>query len=183
MRLVAGNRFDPFYSISIDPLDCNMTAHTQPLMQMRSLVFRQRRGCAAAVLSLSMLFAPGILFAEEVVLSASKDVQIPFPVSRYVVAAIFGMRMTTWADGKNIQVFVMPDDDPAHGAFCRQVLHIFPHQIRMAWDRLIYSGTGQGPQIVSTAEEMRTRLMKTPGAIGYLSKNMINESVKVLPVE
>jgi hypothetical protein len=40
--------------------------------------------------------------------------------------------------------------------------------MRSAWDRLVYSGTGQAPLEVSSEEEMRAKIASTPGAIGYL---------------
>ncbi|MGH8474048.1 MAG: hypothetical protein ACREVJ_16730, partial [Gammaproteobacteria bacterium] len=91
-----------------------------------------------------------------------------------------------------------------HVMFCKQILGVFPHQYRSAWDRLVYSGTGQAPLevaseeemrarvagtrgeapvVVGSEEEMRTRVAGTSGAIGYLSRKMIDESVTVLPVQ
>jgi len=88
--------------------------------------------------------------------------------------------------------------------FCKQILGVFPHQYRAAWDRLVYSGTGQAPLevaseeemharlagtrgearvVVGSEEEMRARVAGTSGAIGYLSRKMIDESVTFLPVQ
>ena len=39
-----------------------------------------------------------------------------------------------------------------------------------AWDRLVFSGTGQAPDTVTSTEEMLARVASTPGAIGYLSQ-------------
>jgi ABC-type phosphate transport system substrate-binding protein len=105
------------------------------------------------------------------------------PVSRYVLAAIFGMRLTSWPDGTATKVFVLPDDNRVHSQFCKQVLHVFPHQLRTAWDRLVYSGTGQSPEIVGSEKEMKARVAATPGAIGYLTKETLDDSVAILPVE
>lgn len=95
------------------------------------------------------------------------------------IRAIFGMRLRTWPNGRPIQVFVLYDEHPLHARFCKQVLNIFPHQLRLAWDRLVFSGTGQAPYQVSSEQEMRIRIAATPGAIGYLGENMINDSVRV----
>lgn len=95
------------------------------------------------------------------------------------IRAIFGMRLRTWPGGMPIQVFVLYDDHPLHTRFCKEVLNIFPHQLRLAWDRLVFSGTGQAPYQVSSEQEMRIRIAATPGAIGYLGENMIDESVRV----
>lgn len=91
---------------------------------------------------------------------------------------MFGMRLRTWPDGTPIKVIVLPDNRPLHVKFCKQVLGIFPHQLRWAWDRLVYSGTGQAPQQVSTEEQMLQALEGTPGAIGYLSQLPSDAKVK-----
>lgn len=103
-------------------------------------------------------------------------------ISRNVLRAIFGMRLRKWPDGTPIKVFVLKDDAPFHRAFSKEILHVFPHQLRRAWDRLVYSGTGQSPFEVSSAVEMREKVRDTLGAIGYLPSIKRNEHVKVLQV-
>jgi ABC-type phosphate transport system substrate-binding protein len=112
----------------------------------------------------------------EVVVNDSVQQQM---LSVTTIRAIFGMRLRTWPDGKPIRVFVLNDDDPLHVAFSKKILNIFPHQLRLAWDRLVFSGTGQAPYQVGSAKEMRARVATTPGAIGYLGEGMINDSVRV----
>ena len=99
------------------------------------------------------------------------------------VRAIFSMRLHAWPDGAPIKVFVLKDRDPIHIAFCKKVLNVFPHQLRWAWDRLVYSGTGQAPFQVDSEEKMRAKVASTPGSVGYLRRTLINGSVRVLPVE
>ena len=85
----------------------------------------------------------------------------------------------------------------------KEILGVFPHQLRTAWDRLVFSGTGQAPLevadeeemririagidgtrpvVVGSEEEMREKLAQNAGAIGYLSREMIDERVRVLQV-
>ncbi|MGH8487535.1 MAG: hypothetical protein ACREXS_01330 [Gammaproteobacteria bacterium] len=125
-------------------------------------------------------------------------------IARNTLSAIFSMRLRAWEDGTPIRVYVLPDNHAVHGFFCKQILGVFPHQYRAAWDRLVYSGTGQAPLEVESEEEMRARLAGTrgeapvivgneaemrarlagtAGAIGYLTRKMIDESIAVLPVQ
>lgn len=104
-------------------------------------------------------------------------------LSQSMLGAIFGMRLRKWEDGSPIKVFVLPDDHPLHIAFSKYVLHVFPHQLRSAWDRLVFSGTGEEPIQVKTEQEMRAAVGSTPGAIGYLSLEMIDDTVKAFPLE
>jgi ABC-type phosphate transport system substrate-binding protein len=97
--------------------------------------------------------------------------------------AIFGMRQHTWPDGTAIRVFVMADEAPLHIAFSKEKLNVFPYQLRLAWDRLVFSGTGQAPDTVASVEEMLTKVASTPGAIGYLVKSKIDGRVNVLEIK
>jgi len=142
--------------------------------------------------------------AEEVVVAVNPTTPAGKAIARNTLSAIFGMRLRTWENGTPIRVYVLPDNNPVHVMFCKQILGVFPHQYRTAWDRLVYSGTGQAPLevaseeemrarlagargeapvVVGSEEEMRAKLAGTAGAIGYLTRKMIDESVAVLPVE
>jgi len=109
--------------------------------------------------------------------------QTPAAISKNALRAMFGMRLRNWPDQTPVHVFVLRDDNPTHSVFSKQILNIYPHQLRLAWDRLVFSGTGQAPTEVSSEEEMREQVAKTPGAIGYLSRSMVNDRVHMLPVQ
>ncbi|SFI96818.1 hypothetical protein [Nitrosomonas sp. Nm34] len=104
-------------------------------------------------------------------------------LSRNSLRAIFGMRLRAWQDGSPIRVFVLPDEAPLHNLFAKEKLNIFPYQLRSAWDRLIFSGTGQAPFLVNSEEEIRTRVASTPGAIGYLKRVNIDDTIQILHIE
>ena len=100
-------------------------------------------------------------------------------ISQSTVRTIFGMRLYNWKD-YNIKVFVLPDDDPVHSMFSKQILGMFPHQLRWAWDRQVFSGTGRAPIVVRNEDEMRQSVASTPGAIGYLRRSQVDGTVHVL---
>ena len=104
-------------------------------------------------------------------------------LSKSSLRAIFGMRLHTWPDGTAIRVFVMPDDAPLHATFSKEKLNVFPYQLRSAWDRLVFSGTGQAPDTVTSPEEMLAKVASTPGAIGYLIKSKTDGRVNVLEIK
>lgn len=141
--------------------------------------------------------------AEEVLVAINPATPAGATITRNTLSAIFGMRLRAWADGTPIRVYVLPDDNAVHVAFSKEILGVFPHQLRTAWDRLVFSGTGQAPlqvgdeeemrariagvyaarpEVVGSEEEMREKLARNAGAIGYLSKKMIDERVAVLQV-
>ena len=104
-------------------------------------------------------------------------------LSEETVRALFTMRLRRWSDGTPVRVFVLPDRHPLHKDFAKKILGVFPHQLRRAWDRLVFSGTGQAPREVSDETEMLDRVSKTPGAVGYVSDNTRDERVRVVPMD
>ena len=97
--------------------------------------------------------------------------------------AIFSMRMRTWSSGNLIKVFVLPDDNDLHHNFSKEKLNVFPYHLRLAWDRLVFSGTGQAPVTVYSYDEMLAKVANTPGAIGYLKTTYISDDIHVLQIK
>jgi hypothetical protein len=91
-------------------------------------------------------------------------------LDRDLLRAIFTMRLRSWPNGPPVRVFVLPDDNPVSDRFYREQLGMYSYVLRTAWDRMVYTGTGLAPTIVHSEEEMRARVLATPGAIGYVSR-------------
>lgn len=105
-------------------------------------------------------------------------------MTQSTVRAMFAMRLRQWPDdGSAVIVFVLGPSDPTHVAFCKRILDVFPYQLQRAWDRLVYSGTGQAPIELNSMDEMKRRVAATPGAIGYITTDRINERVNPLHVQ
>lgn len=96
--------------------------------------------------------------------------------------AIFSMRQRNWDDDTPIKVFVLPDKHPLHKNFCKSVLKVYPYVLRGHWDRITFSGTGVAPTVVSSEEQLRDLVSRTPGAIGYILNSTTNASDKT-PLE
>lgn len=103
-------------------------------------------------------------------------------LSRTEAQLLFTMRLRHWPDKQPVKVFVLPDDNPVHGAFTTAVLGLFPYQVRRVWDRQLFSGTGQAPVTVADEEEMLRRVASTPGAIGYLDRAPDDARVQVVGI-
>ncbi len=85
-------------------------------------------------------------------------------LNRDTTRAIFAMRQRTWPDGQAVRVFVLSNNNPVHA-------------------RMVFSGTGQAPDRVNDQEEMRERVASTPGAIGYLEREYLDDRVQVISME
>ncbi|MCX7183871.1 MAG: hypothetical protein NTW90_01300 [Nitrosospira sp.] len=153
------------------------------ILATKKMINRSCRFVLLLTLLLGMLSAIGVARAHEhyeVVVNANVTAR---SLPSNSLRAIFGMRQQTWPDGTAIKVFVLADDAPLHSSFCKEKLSAFPYQLRQAWDRMVFSGTGQAPTRVSSSEEMFDKVASTPGAIGYLEKSKISERINVLQIK
>lgn len=103
-------------------------------------------------------------------------------IERKTLRAAFGMTLQAWPDGRPVTVFVLRDDNPLHQQFCRKVLGVLPYTLRRSWDRLLFSGAAQAPITLESPQEMLRRVATTPGAIGYIEKELSNDSVSIIEV-
>ena len=53
-------------------------------------------------------------------------------LSSETVREIFFMRLSSWPDGSPIHVFVLPDSNPLHARFSKEILGVYPFQLRSA---------------------------------------------------
>lgn len=121
-------------------------------------------------------------FGESVITVVHPSVTLP-SITRNFARALFGMRVAQWPGDGDVTVFVLPDQHNLHAAFAKNILDVFPQQLRNAWDRQVFSGTGQAPIEVSSETEMQDRVATTPGAIGYLPKDKIDvQKVRILEI-
>ena len=103
-------------------------------------------------------------------------------IPRASLRAILGMRLQRWPGETPAKVFVLADEVPEHATFSKSVLQVFPQQLRMAWDRQVFSGQGQYPEVVASPQEMLARVASTPGAIGYVKASEVTPNVRVLKI-
>ncbi len=124
----------------------------------------------------ALLVWPLLCWAAEsdVVMVANQDVPLQALPALHA-KAIFSMRVQQWPDHRQVKVFVLPDRHPLHEFFCKSELKVFPHQMRTAWDRQVFSGTGQAPTEVHSEEDMLARVASTPGAVGYISREKADD--------
>jgi len=144
---------------------------------MTSRQWNQIRRIAVLVLAVLVFVEP--VGAVEVIVN--RDVTATHLTS-LELRAIFTMRLRTWPDGLPIRVFVLGDNATAQVEFSKKILDMFPYQLRRYWDRLVFSGTGQAPIELNSVEEMRDRVASTPGAIGYLPDNLVDNRIRVVKV-
>lgn len=147
----------------------------------RPPVIRQQsaKPLSTAFIGLVLMLWPWRLTAQELIVNESVH---NARISQNEARLFFTMRLPFWENNLPVKVFVLPDDHPLHRQFAKNVLGLFPYQLRQVWDRQIFSGTGQAPITVATEQEMVKRVASTPGGIGYVESASAYSQVRTLEV-
>ena len=151
---------------------------------------RMRSGIALSLVRwgltcLTMMLAPSCIAEGEqlaIVMVANQDVRTT-SLNQDTARAMFAMRQRTWPNGQALRVFVLPNDHPVHDRFAKQSLSVYPHQLQLSWDRVVFSGTGQAPTQVMSQSEMLERIATTPGSLGYIDREHLDDRVHVISME
>ncbi len=96
---------------------------------------------------------------------------------------IYTLRQTQWPNRLAIVIFVLPDDHPVHETFSKEKLGMYPYRLRQTWDRLSFSGMAKAPIEVRDEQEMLAQVRSTPGAIGYTSKDISYDGIKIIRLD
>ena len=126
--------------------------------------------------------APPSIEQSEIRIVTHTDIQ-QSSIDNSTLRAIFFMHLQEWPNGEPVKVFVLRDRNKTHQAFSKGLLGFFPYQLRRNWDKLVFSGTGEAPEEVKSIDKMKSAVAGTPGSIGYIPLNFIDENLKVLEVK
>ncbi len=131
----------------------------------------------AALFTAAISAATGATAEVVVVVSAKSPVSKLTPAQ---VARIFLAKASTFP-GDGIAVPLdQAEGAPVRNEFYSKVTGKDPSQLKAYWSKLIFTGDGQPPRVVSGDEQVKRALANDPNAIGYIDVGAVDGSVKVL---
>lgn len=95
------------------------------------------------------------------------------------VTDIYNLKAKTWSDGKAIVPLTYRSDNDASNKFFSAVGKS-SMDMKKIWMRLQLTGEGQAPEGMGSEDELINKVASTPGAVGFISANKVNDKVKVL---
>lgn len=102
-------------------------------------------------------------------------------LSREELRKIFMGEKSSWPGGKRITVLMLERGQPERQVVLREVYKMNESDYTKYFLQAAFTGRVQAaPKDLSSAAEMKTRLTANPNAIGYLKKEDVDSSVKVL---
>lgn len=110
----------------------------------------------------------------EIILIVSKD----SPLSSITTAKLKKLYFGKERFINNKPILLVDMKGEVQNAFTKIILHRSPTRYKNAWKKLIFSGLGTPPRLVSSCEELIAFLRKNPYAIGYTSTACIPENAR-----
>jgi ABC-type phosphate transport system substrate-binding protein len=127
-----------------------------------------------------MLFAQG---NEPLVLIANKSVPVS-NLSKQNLRRIYLGEKQTWDDGSKLIAVNLPANNPLRQKFQSKILGMSTEELQKFWsDEQIKGNIVKPPVNQSSPKAVKLFVSKIPGAIGYVPKSMVDNSVKVIKID
>ena len=92
---------------------------------------------------------------------------------------IYSLEETKWDDGSRIVLFDLKGKNDLKQTFYTS-LGRRPDEMKRVWLRIILSGEGRSPTLLTSTDEVLDKVAATPGAIGYVPLALVTDEVKVI---
>jgi len=141
-------------------------------------IMRGRITFGVSAVGLAFLLICGAVQADVVVVVSAKS-----PVtalSKNQVADIFLGRTSRFPDGVQAVRIDQDEGTVARDEFYATFAGKSAEQVRAYWARIIFTGRGRPPRVVSNNIEVRKLVAANPQAIAYLERSAVDASVRVL---
>jgi hypothetical protein len=103
------------------------------------------------------------------------------PLSREVVRKMFIGERSSWPGGKRITVLMLAPDLPERFVILQAVFQMNESEYTKYFLQAAFTGRVLGaPRDLPSAAQMKAHLAANPNAIGYLRKEDVDDSVKVV---
>jgi len=96
------------------------------------------------------------------------------------VADIFLGKVSRFPNGIQAEPIDQTEGSPVRNEFYEKVAGKSPAQVKALWSKIIFTGRGDPPPTVSNSVEMKKIIVANPAAIGYIDRDLVDDSVKVL---
>jgi ABC-type phosphate transport system substrate-binding protein len=130
------------------------------------------------LISLALGLTNGVAMADVVVVVSAKSAVAA--LSKAQVEDIFLGKTIRFPDGAPALAIDQAEGSAVRDEFYSKVAGKSAAQIKAYWSKIIFTGRGQPPPSVPNTIEMMKRIAASPAAIGYIDRDMINDSVRVV---
>lgn len=124
-----------------------------------------------------LMFSPH-LFADILIVTGAKSPSIS--LSQNQISDVFLGKITSLPDGSNAIPIDQAESSPLRDEFYSKVANKSASQAKAHWEILHFTGRGMPPREGMGSDAIKRILNSTPGAIGYIERSALDNSVKVI---
>ncbi len=103
-------------------------------------------------------------------------------MKKSVLARYFLKKTTRWDSGTRVVPIDLTVSNPVRKEFSEGVLQKSPHEVEEYWIAESLTGGKSAPEIVTDSDLVKKRVAAEAGALGYLDKTQVDETVKVVEI-
>ena len=101
-------------------------------------------------------------------------------ISESEIQRIFLGKITNFPDGELAVPINQTEQAPATDEFNTDVLKKSSSQLKVYWSKVLFTGQGTPPKVVTSDEEVVKLVSTNPNLIGYIDSSMVTSGVKVI---
>jgi len=101
-------------------------------------------------------------------------------LSQAQVADIFLGKASRFPDGVRAVPVDQAEGSAARAEFYQKIVGESVAQMKIYWSKIIFTGRGEPPPTVADGRELKKRLQQNPAVIGYIDRNQVDETVRVV---
>lgn len=129
---------------------------------------------------ISVIISQTFLFAEDYVIIVNNNTPTPTEkLSSSDISSIYSLNKTYWIDGNDIIIFDYREDSKIKSTFYEYISKS-EAALKKSWLRKKLIEGMDIPLLADSPEQMLKEIAETPGAIGYIPKEKLDSSVKVI---
>ena len=131
------------------------------------------------ILSVILLLSSTLAHSESIVVITSAASSVS-KLDKEQVANLFLGKSSSYPDGSAAVPIEQTDNSTAHEEFHKNVTEKSASQLKSYWSKMIFSGKGSAPKEVANNNELLKLVAANPTMIGYVDKNALDKSLKVI---
>jgi ABC-type phosphate transport system substrate-binding protein len=141
---------------------------------------RARTAVGTFLLSFAVLVLCDLASSQDIVLVVNKGSSIS-QITPSQVREIFTGTRSRFSDGGRA-IPVLLKGGPVHEVFLTHYVGDSPEEFRVRWRKAVFTGQGAMPKEFASESAMLDYVAATPGAIGYVSRVIDPDAVKILVI-
>jgi len=126
------------------------------------------------------LWAAPPIIASEIVVIVHPSNQSQLDLS--LLKRLYLGKIIHFPNGKRVETFGLKQE-ALRSRFYQELLDRTESGMNAYWARMLFTGRAKPPRIVESELEMRRRVAMTPNALGYIQRENVDATVKVIELD